>query len=126
MPEYILVDEAGERHVLLLSISQFSRRMRNGVLRDKGKKLRIDYSAYGTGRHRLSGTVATNPGNYPMSCESLAVNPEDIKERMAEDARLGVGGTEYSRGGSPLMRDKRHYKKYRRAYGMHFRNSIES
>lgn len=121
MPRYAFVSQSGTRFNIKMMRGEYAERVKDGKLKWNGQTL----TAVGSDRP-LAGVVGTNPGNYPMRCESLAVDPDQIRDRVAEDARLGVGGTEYTKGGTPIMRDKSHYKAYRRAYGFHFRNGIES
>ncbi len=117
MAKYRFKNQSGTVFVVKMTASEYHERVKDGKLRHSGETLRaIDGGP-------LAGVVSTNPSNYPMACESLAVDRENIAERVKEDARLGVGGTEYTRDGRPIMRDKSHYRAYRQAYRVHFRNS---
>lgn len=62
---------------------------------------------------------------WPFACEALAVHPEQIGEVREFDRTMGVP-TEYRDDGSPIVQDPGHYRRYRRAHGVHFRNGIES
>lgn len=62
---------------------------------------------------------------YPIFCETLAVHPTQIAESREADRKAGVP-TEYRGDGTPIMRDKNHYKDYRKLHGYHFKNGYES
>lgn len=71
-----------------------------------------------------SSKVAFRP-KYPFECEAMAVHPEQIGEARDYDQSRGVP-TDYTESGSPIIRDPGHYRRYRRAYGVHYRNGYES
>lgn len=62
---------------------------------------------------------------YPIYCETLAVHPEQIGEAREYDRANGVA-TDYREDGTPIMTDSRHYQKYRKLHGYHFKNGYES
>jgi hypothetical protein len=62
---------------------------------------------------------------YPLPLNSLAVHPTQIAEAREFDRAAGVP-TDYTEDGSPLMNDARHYYRYRRAHGVHFKNGYSS
>ena len=62
---------------------------------------------------------------YPLPCETLAVHPTQIDEFREWDSKHGVP-TDYRQDGTPLMRDARHYKRYRELYGWHQKNDYQS
>jgi hypothetical protein len=70
-------------------------------------------------------SVAGGLPQYPIACETLAVHPDQISEAREFDRTHGVP-TDYRSDGSPIMKDSRHYKRYRRLHGYHFRNGFES
>ena len=70
-------------------------------------------------------TVTCNLPRYPFPCEALAVHPDQIGEYREHAEKMGVS-TDFRPDGSPIMRDKGHYKNYRKMTGTHFRNGIES
>lgn len=72
----------------------------------------------------VTRAVHTGIPRYPLPCEAMAVHPTQIKEFMAFDRCSGVP-TEYRADGTPMMRDARHYKRYRRAHRYHMKNSFD-
>jgi hypothetical protein len=62
---------------------------------------------------------------WPMTCEALAVSPDQIREQMAEDAKRGVK-VEYARDGSPVFDSPGIRKRYCEAYGFYDRNASYS
>ena len=69
--------------------------------------------------------VSTNIPRYPIYCETLAVHPDQIGEQRDFDRSHGVP-TDYRADGTPIMRDKTHYKRYRKLHGFHQKNGYES
>ena len=51
--------------------------------------------------------------NWPLHCETLAVNPNQIEAQKEVDRRCGVP-TEYDKIGRPIMTGMMHYRRYKR------------
>ena len=61
---------------------------------------------------------------YPFKCNALGYHPKQRQEALAHLEKLGVP-TEITKAGDPVIRDAAHYKKLRRALGVHFRNAYD-
>lgn len=116
MPRYAFVDDSGVRYEHIFKISELNElRLPDGQFRLPGGVVaKMDFSAH--------AGISTCPGNYPMSCEAMAVNPEDIGRQKAEDQRRGVRSTNYTKGGAPIFEDKLHRREYCQSQGFFDRN----
>lgn len=64
-------------------------------------------------------SLAPADGVWPIESDAAGVHPSQIEETRAHDAKHGVGGTDYTRDGRPILTDKSHRKRYLRAHGLH-------
>lgn len=116
MPRYAFIDDSSKRHEFVFTIAELNeRRLPDGMFRLPGDVVgRMDFAAH--------AGISTCPSNYPMSCEAMAVNPEDVKRQKAEDRRKGVRETNYTKSGSPIFEDKSHRREYCESQGFFDRN----
>jgi hypothetical protein len=116
MPRYAFIDENSVRHEFIFTIAELNeRRLVGGKFRlPNGGKGKMDFSAH--------AGISTCPSNYPMACEAMAVNPEDVSRQKAEDRKRGVRETDYTKDGSPIFNDKLHRREYCESQGFFDRN----
>lgn len=98
---------------------------------------KVTYTMDGVPTHMIDGRVVTQaefdrilpskpieapllahaPGAWPMMSEAMGVQPDQIAEAVANDAKLGVP-TEYTRDGRPILRDRKHRQQFLKAHHM--------
>lgn len=115
MPSYAFVTESGESIELQMSIAEYDERVEDGeITLDDGRKAKVDWSAF--------GSISSCPSNYPMESDNMGVNPIQIKDQMAEDARRGVPTSYNPETGAAIYTDKTHRKRHCEAYKHYDRN----
>lgn len=70
----------------------------------------------------VARTVRAHRGKWPIICDAMAVNPEDIKRAKAIAKRAGVH-TEYTATGEPILTSQKHRRDHARAMGFYDRNA---
>lgn len=60
---------------------------------------------------------------WPMKCDAMAVHPSQVEEMNAHNKRHGVNVQYDPKWGTAIIPTAGEYKKFRRLYGVHQRNS---
>lgn len=54
---------------------------------------------------------------WPLPSESLAIDPSQIRDAMARDAKVGIP-TDYRKDGCPIFRSEKHRSSYIKSQGL--------
>lgn len=117
MPMYEFVrDSSGEVIQLMLSFSEFDRRVKDGRIKlDDG-----EMASYSWEQHKLTSTV---PSNYPMVCTAAGVHPDQVKEHMDHLRKMGCGQVNHTKDGDLIFESKGQRKRVLEALGLFDRNA---
>lgn len=114
MPIYTLYDEDGNSEEFHYSFDTYcgyyATRDDDGWMLIDGKKWKHDIAA------DIAPRRTTGDGIWPARSESMAIEPEQIKEAMDRDRRCGVP-TDYTKDGRPILRSEKHRRDYIRLRG---------
>jgi len=119
MPMYEFTKESGEVVPLMLSFSEFDKRVKDGkITLDDGT-----VASYSWDQHKLMSTV---PSCYPMVCTAAGVHPAQIREHTEHLRKMGAGFVEHTRDGDLVFQDKGQRKRVLECLGMFDRNAGHS
>lgn len=71
---------------------------------------------------RRFGARTQGTAGWPMTSESMAVQPWQVADAAAQARALGVP-TNYDKHGRPILESPRHRKRYAEAHGFYDRNA---
>lgn len=107
MPVYTFKNEDGGPVELFLTVAEYGRKVKDGVLVKDGKRLTRDLMA------DVPGGQTTG---WPIYSDALGVHPKQIKDQSQRMAALGVP-TEFKADGRMVLRDRAHRKQVLRSLG---------
>jgi len=113
---YCYETEDGEIVELQMTIAEKAERQAiDGTIRlDDGRWAKRSIQSERPGANQFSGA-------YPISSESMAVHPSQIKD-MAEKAEAAGVPTNFTKDGCPVLRSKGHRRKFAETFGYFDRN----
>ena len=112
MPMYVYKAADGEMTQRFYHAHQ---KRRPNRIRVNGKAFIRDIAAEHAG-------FRNTPANWPMECFALGCLPKQRKQFMADAAKRGVP-TEFNEEVDAVFRDKDHYNRYKKAYGVFDKNA---
>lgn len=101
----------------MLKVGKTTYRIDGEIVSEKEYIIRSRASKHG-GERTKRRIVAT----WPLTPESIAINPEHVAATMEVDRKHGVP-TEYTPDGSPIITGPAHYRRYLALHGFHHRNA---
>lgn len=113
MPTYSFTTELGETVERFMSVAQYERKVRDGVMVEDGVVLTRNLVADLPGGHL--------PSCWPMTSTAAGVHPDEIKKYKDEAACAGVS-VDFTRDGDAIFRDRKHRKDCLKLWGMRDRN----
>lgn len=116
---YKFQKDDGTQVTLRLTFGELMDRLEGNFIQlDDGQWAKRVHEHHSQSRHAPVKKLAS----WPLTPESIAINPEHVAGTMEVDRKHGVP-TDYTRDGAPIITGPAHYRKYLALHGFHHRNA---